>query len=336
MDYLTINLLRRRFAIDILRSRNSLVMEKTELRRDGFPRQRMIVLPPPIVLQARQLPVIQDLLPTAIGHFPMTAGHYVSRHEGVPDIILIYCVDGSGWCEFADRRWDVRAGNAIFLPKTLAHTYAANERKPWSIYWVHFTGQRSMDYLKIFEVTPDSPMIHLPPVAEIISTFEDTYSCLQYGYSFANLLALSTNLGRFLSLLNLHRHAANLKTRTTDENIQQSIRFMHENAEKRLYLEELAQLANLSVTHYSTLFKRRTGYSPTDYFIRMKIQQACQLLGMTEEPVQNICQKLGYEDPYYFSRIFKKVMGRTPTGYRKMSAFGQKRKRNLAGVLPAL
>ena len=302
-------------------------MRKVELRKDGFPRQRMIVLPPHIVHEAQQLPVVSDLIPTAIGHFPITDGHYVNCQGGTPEIILIYCVDGMGWCEFAGKRWQVADGNIIFIPRTLAHTYAADEKRPWSIYWTHFTGQRSLDYLKIFQVTPDNPMIHLPPAAEIISSFEDTYSCLQYGYSFSNLLTLSTNLGRFLGLINLHRHSANPKTRSTNENIQQSIQFMRDNVEKRLYLEELAQMANLSVTHYSALFKERTGFSPMDYFIRMKIQQASQVLGTTQNTVQDICQELGYDDPYYFSRIFKKVMGKAPTSYRKISTFVQKRQK---------
>jgi len=78
----------------------------------------------------------------------------------------------------------------------------------------------------------------------------------------------------------------------------------------------MARHAGLSVAHFSQLFKRQTGYSPVDYFIHAKIQHACFLLDTTPLSVSDIGLRLGYKDPYYFSRIFRKVMGVSPRAYR--------------------
>lgn len=58
-------------------------------------------------------------------------------------------------------------------------------------------------------------------------------------------------------------------------------------------------------------------YSTIDYFIQIKIQQACQLLDYSNLRINEISSRIGYEDPYYFSRIFKKVTGVSPDNYKK-------------------
>jgi AraC-like DNA-binding protein len=81
-------------------------------------------------------------------------------------------------------------------------------------------------------------------------------------------------------------------------------------------VEEIAKEFHYSSSHYTALFKKKTGLSPIDYFIRMKIYYACQLLTQRELIIKEIADKIGYDDPYYFSRIFKKVTGKSPAQYK--------------------
>ena len=64
--------------------------------------------------------------------------------------------------------------------------------------------------------------------------------------------------------------------------------------------------------------KKKTGLSPMDYYIKMKIQYACQLLSQSDLKIKEVAEKIGYEDPYYFSRLFKQVMNKSPKDYRKV------------------
>jgi transcriptional regulator GlxA family with amidase domain len=83
-------------------------------------------------------------------------------------------------------------------------------------------------------------------------------------------------------------------------------------------LDELATAARVSVTHYSALFRRHTGFAPIDFLIRLRVQHACRLLDTTKLPVGEIAERVGYRDPYYFTRCFRRVMGCAPRRYRKV------------------
>jgi AraC family transcriptional regulator of arabinose operon len=72
----------------------------------------------------------------------------------------------------------------------------------------------------------------------------------------------------------------------------------------------------MSSGHYGMLFRKSRNHTPVDYFNRLKIQKACELLKTTDQPVGEIGESLGFTDPYYFSRLFKKTMGLSPRTYR--------------------
>jgi AraC-like DNA-binding protein len=71
------------------------------------------------------------------------------------------------------------------------------------------------------------------------------------------------------------------------------------------------------VSHYSSLFKKKTGFSPIDYFNHLKIQKACQYLQFTQLRIREIALKVGISDPLYFSRLFTQTMGYSPKEYRQ-------------------
>lgn len=92
---------------------------------------------------------------------------------------------------------------------------------------------------------------------------------------------------------------------------------MRENIQQNLTLKELASYFKYSPSHFSALFFGETGVSPMNYFIRLKIQKACEYIELTNMKLNEIATHLGFEDAAYFSRTFTKVMGCSPSVYRK-------------------
>jgi len=99
--------------------------------------------------------------------------------------------------------------------------------------------------------------------------------------------------------------------------IEQSIAYMRRHLNEPLQVAELAQTAHTSPSHFFVLFKRWAGSSPIDYFIRLRMEQACQMLAATTLSVKEVAAQLGYHDPFYFSRVFKSVNGIAPSDYRQ-------------------
>ena len=91
---------------------------------------------------------------------------------------------------------------------------------------------------------------------------------------------------------------------------------MTENLENKLTLKELASHFGYSESYMYRLFFKETDYAPMNYFLHMKIDRACQLLLHTNMKINQVALKLGFDDPYYFSRIFKKIVGTSPKDYR--------------------
>ena len=101
--------------------------------------------------------------------------------------------------------------------------------------------------------------------------------------------------------------------------IGQTIEYMLQHLNKQLQVAKLAALVNVSPSHFFALFKRQTGCAPIDFFIRLRMQHACQLLEGTGLNVKEVAAALGYDDPFYFSRTFKGVNHVAPSEYRAMS-----------------
>jgi len=98
--------------------------------------------------------------------------------------------------------------------------------------------------------------------------------------------------------------------------IEETIAYMQQHLDQPLQVATLAAKANFSPSHFFVLFKRRIGSAPIDYFTRMRMQRACRLLCETNLSVKEVAAKLGYDDPFYFSRVFKSVNRLAPSDYR--------------------
>ena len=99
--------------------------------------------------------------------------------------------------------------------------------------------------------------------------------------------------------------------------VEAAIHFMKENIERKITLQDILQYVGYSSTRFSALFKQQTGVSPLAYFNNMKIKLACTMMRKTDLHINQICYKLGIEDALYFSRMFSKAMGMSPSEYRK-------------------
>lgn len=285
-------------------------------KRDGFDGELCVVVPR-TVIEHRELSVMaQSYYVTDIGYFPKARQHFRQRKGGSKEHILIHCVDGKGRVKIGKEEWTLKANQFVLIPSGMGHGYEADMADPWSIYWLHFRGSQAdvlVDGL-LDNTSRDNNVLIFG--LEQKHTFEKMYKLLSKGYGSDVLDAIALILPYFLSTY-LHRDMFDRLTDSSKSDvIDLAIEFLRTKIDSRLSLKEIAEHNNLSVSHFSKLFKSRTGYSPIEYLNYLKIQEACYILQFSDLRISEISFRLGFDDQYYFSRLFKEHMGVSPLKYR--------------------
>ncbi|MDR8389542.1 AraC family transcriptional regulator [Aliifodinibius sp. S!AR15-10] len=294
-----------------------------ERKREGFLGQKMVVLPQNVRNAIQDNPIINKMYVTDIGYYPYADHHYRKREEGSEEYILIYCLEGHGWIELGTEHYELVPNSYFIIPRNTAHKYGAREDDPWSIYWIHFAGSSATQFYKKYKQS-DSSNGNAPQVVQIpfeerrIKYFNGIISLLESGYSREIVEYVNISLWQLLASFVYNEFFSEIRHQSNETNIvDTAINYMKENLDRSISVDELAEHLNYSSSYLYSLFKEETGYSPIHYFNHLKIQKACQYLSFTNMSIKEISYELGFNDPFYFSRLFKKLMELSPTEYRE-------------------
>lgn len=288
-----------------------------EKKKEGFKNQKAIILPYDIQMILRKNVMTSLLYVTDIGFYPHALGHYRRRDKGSKQHILIYCYEGEGWYSIDKERNTVKANDFFIIEAGTPHIYGSSHTNPWSIYWFHFTGSLSTLFDSLFNCTTsidDSPNARYE---DRLQLFEEIFQNLEMGYSIENLQYSTICLWHLLGSFRYIPQFREVNKPKATDTIQKVISYMKANLTQRLSLEDLADSVNYSPSYLGTMFTQKTGITPLDYFNHLKIQRACQELDFTDMKVKEIAYELGFSDQYYFSKVFTKYMGITPSEYKK-------------------
>lgn len=262
-----------------------------------------------------------NLYPRKIGYFPHAKYHHVQKDNGCHYALLIHCTGGSGWLTIQGVTMTIEAHQYIILPPDTPYSFGTDNERPWTIYWVQFCGKSMPRFLDPH--TPPHPRSVSPGdcsrLQERTRLFQDMYSSFSMAYTrdymAYSCLCLYHYLGSFIFLEQYRNFMA--PVHKAPSLIDRIMHYMNENIAESLTLSRLAAYFKYSPTHLSALFRRQTGMSPINCFLRMKIQKACLYLELSDMKIHEISAMLGFTDPAYFSRLFRKSMGVSPQNYRE-------------------
>lgn len=294
-------------------------MSRERPRREGFAGQRLHVLPAPLRQRTRSHPLLRGLCVTDAGYFPRARSHLIERPAGALTTLVILCLDGRGWVRAAGARRSVGPGDFIWLPAGEPHAYGAAEGDPWTIVWAHFAGEETGAWRQqLLEGDQPQPWVVALPADRLDEIgLDGACDALERGYGIRQQAAASAALRLALSAA-ARLAVAPAQERSAHDRVAASLERLRRDWQRPHRLRDLATAAGVSVAHYSALFRRQAGFSPIDFLIRLRIRHACALLDGTGLSVGEIAARAGYEDPYYFSRCFARVMGVCPRTYRRI------------------
>lgn len=281
-------------------------------RKDGFEHQELVVLPGPIQDAARRHPVLRSLHVTDAGFFPEAVAHRRERKRGASGAVFIVCLAGRGWVKLAAGVLPVRPGQVILIAPGQPHSYGADPSDAWTIVWAHFNGEELNDWWRLLALPKQGGILQArcrtPEQLELGRVHEQ----LAAGYDEPRQIAAAAALRWSLALLLGTGESAG----GDRDEMEAVATWMREHVGQRVSVKALARRAGLSPAHFSLRFKQRCGFSPIDYLLRLKIRRACGMLDGTSWAVGQIARELGYEDAFYFSRLFRSIMGCSPKAYR--------------------
>lgn len=284
---------------------------------DGFKNEKAIILPYNVREYLMTNDITKRIHVTHIGYYPEAKYHFRERKNGANQNILIYCESGKGWIEFDGEKILMERNQVFILPEGEAHAYGADANNPWSIYWIHFKGDYTIFFNSIIGIKTDTDETYSSRPGDRFNLFEEMYQNLEMGYSPENLEFVSYSLSYFLASIKYLNQFREIKNVKEMDIIQKSIHYMKNNIEKNLELEEIAEHVGYSPSHFGNLFHKKTSYSPIGYYNQLKIQRACSFLQFSDLKIKEIAFRLGYYDPFHFSKAFKKETRLTPREYRE-------------------
>lgn len=289
----------------------------TDFTADGFPGQRLVVLPEELLRAARRQPVLRDLRVTHIGAFRADHRHFVERERGARQHVMIACLAGRGSGRTGEGDWSVGRGELVFLPAGWAHSYRADPEQSWTIFWVHFEGERADDYLAMLGIDERQPVLGVDRMEVLSAAFEDCFRHTHSGFGEESMLGLSTAFARLLGLARVHRRATSGSgSRDANTRMHAALSRLRAEIDHDWSLRELAELAGMSVPHFTELCRRSTGLPPMALLIRLRLQRAMELLQQGTHNVGEAARAVGYADPFYFSRLFRRHMDQSPSDCR--------------------
>jgi AraC family transcriptional regulator of arabinose operon len=291
------------------------IMDEESIKNSIQYTKKFQYVPIDTVLCQSMNPILKDFLITSAGYYKYALGHHVYNRILHYEYSMIYVIDGCGCFKTEGYTWNINAGDIFFLFKNVEHSYETNNNNPWSTYWINFSGESALYYLNTLNVTPRNPVLQIGNRANIIMEINEIFNTFNDGYGYIQLLYASSCARHILTYI--------IKDQTDfNEDIlkgisfKKAINYMQSNIGKKFSLDELSSYSNLSKYYFIHKFKEATGITPLDYFLRLKIQKASELLVSSTMKINEISELLGYDNYYYFSSVFKKITGYSPQQYR--------------------
>lgn len=239
------------------------------------------------------------------------------RPRGRRDFQLIYIASGKAHFHFDDKEEIVTAGHMVLYRPKEPQKYEYYGDDQTEVYWVHFTGGDVTNILRSYGLSNDKKVFFCGSGLEYSSIFRNMINELQMcNEHYPEMLEIYL---RQLFIILQRSFLSSLKSENTRvvEEIDKATIYFSEHYNENISIDEYAENNHVSVSWFIRNFKQYTGFTPMQYILSKRIYNAEILLQDPSYNVTEIANMVGYENPLYFSRIFKKVKGISPSEYRK-------------------
>jgi AraC-like DNA-binding protein len=226
---------------------------------------------------------------------------------------------GNGVFTNASQKFEITGCTLTFSTEKQAHAFMSNRnsKSPVIFYYLRFILPEKYRYFipKIKKQFLEGVILKVHE-NQLRPFFEELRNCFVHQESFINK-STTHSLLSFLNQLAGGYYHRNLNIPSSF--VAQTIKKMQSGIYKNLKFKDFLSNSGLTASHFIRKFKKETGSSPIQYYIKLKMNTACNLLRETSVSINRIAMELSYCDEFHFSRSFKKIVGISPNEYRLRS-----------------
>jgi AraC family transcriptional regulator of arabinose operon len=228
-------------------------------------------------------------------------------------------LSGKGWLTVKKQTQQLHSGQMFLTKPGETSVYGADMEEPWIYCWMSFDGTNAKSYVE--SAGFKEGVYWQDCYVEAQEFYKQVRKILeQPELTLANDLLRLSALLEYLSLAIRSNYKASQVIRHTreyapDVYISHAIDFMVNNY-ATIKVSDVAQYIGINRSYLTNIFKKKMQVSPQEYLLQYKLSQGCKLLLETHLSIQEVAQKIGYDNPLTFSKIFKSVYGISPSRYR--------------------
>ena len=239
------------------------------------------------------------------------------RPHGRLDYQLLYIASGKAHFYFNGKKEILTAGNMVLYRPREEQRYYYYGADHTEVYWVHFTGNDVKNILRKYGIADNMHVIYTGTSLEykrlFLAMIQELKLCKD---DYEELLSIYLRQ----LLIMIHRLITSKrrgKSMFVMNEIDAAVQYFHSNYNKPISIEEYATTHNMSVSWFIRSFREYTNTTPAQYLLSLRISNARTLLETTSCNISEIANIIGYDNPLYFSRLFKKQCGMSPSEFRR-------------------
>lgn len=238
------------------------------------------------------------------------------RPKGRKDYQLLYIASGKGYFYINGKEEIVTAGHMVLYQPKEMQKYVYYGVDQTEVYWIHFTGNDVKGILAEYGFSLTDHIFYTGNSPDYHRLFRRIIQELQLCKPhYTDYLAML--LREILILAGRQLTETKKPGIRTQEEIELATRYFNEHFNRNISIEEYALSRHMSTCWFIRSFRQYSGITPMQYILGIRITNAQHLLAATNYNVTEIAEIVGYDNPLYFSRLFKKQTGLSPSEYRK-------------------
>ena len=261
----------------------------------------------------------KPLIVTSCGYYRVDSGPTIktNRPKGRRDYQLLYILEGKAHFYFESGEIVVNKGEMVLFRPREPQSYFYFPKDKCQAFWVHFTGSDVDTILDYYKLPQDRNIFYSGTSPDYQWLFEQMIRELQLCR--ANYKELLTMLLRHIFLL-INRYLKENGKSGIDalNDIERSIRYFNENYTKDINIGEYAKSLHVSTCWFNRRFKQVTKVTPLQYILSLRLSNAKMLLETQDYNVTETSYAVGFHNPLYFSRLFTKHIGMSPSEYKAL------------------